>query len=91
MSAAEQSSSAERARCRASGVRPLLRVSGLSGNVYLITRYRERGDHILATTKYDVTDEFVAAMGEWRRLKHRPRAASPEPVAGDAPRPSVEG
>lgn len=68
---------------------PLLRVSGLSGRVMLLTRYRVRENHVLAITKHDVTDEFVAACEEWRKLKRRQRAAAARSArsesASDAP------
>lgn len=42
-------------------MKPRLLRSGLTDRVYVVTRYRERGDGIVeAITKYDVTDEFAA-------------------------------
>jgi hypothetical protein len=46
---------------------PLLLRGGLSGRVYVVTRYKvldpERG-RIEAITKYDVTDQFNALVAE---------------------------
>jgi hypothetical protein len=42
-------------------LKPRLLRSGLTDRVYVVTRYRERGNGIVeAITKYDVTDEFHA-------------------------------
>jgi len=40
--------------------RPLLRRGGLTGAVYVITRYIDKGDRIIALEKYDVTEQFDA-------------------------------
>lgn len=43
---------------------PLLRRSGLTGAVYVITRYTRRGDVVDAQEKFDVTDQFNALVKE---------------------------
>lgn len=42
-------------------MKPLLLRSGLTGTVYVVTRYKVSPDgHITAQTKYDVTDQYDA-------------------------------
>jgi hypothetical protein len=44
---------------------PLLRRSGLSGRIYVVTSYTDKGNGlIVARTKYDVTDQFNALLHE---------------------------
>lgn len=44
-------------------MKPLLLRSGLTGTVYVVTRYKDHGDgRIEAQTKYDVTDQFLALV-----------------------------
>jgi hypothetical protein len=77
---------------------PLLRIGPFSDRVWLITRYRVEARvpkdktkpasyAVIASKKIDVTDEFVAAIAEWRKAKRRQRAsaarsAPPGPVNG---------
>lgn len=43
--------------------RPRLMCSGLASRVYVVTRYKELGDGLIeAIEKFDVTDDFVAAL-----------------------------
>lgn len=50
--------------------------SPMTGRVYIVTRYREHADgQFIATTKYEVPEEEIAACGmtvqpldEWRPL-----------------------
>jgi hypothetical protein len=51
---------------------PLLRFGELSGRVLLITRYTVKATHIIAHTKYDVTDEYRALPH--RRITRRLKA-----------------
>lgn len=52
---------------------PRLLRSGLTGRVYVVTRYKELGDgRFESLEKFDVTDDFQAAG--WARL--------PEPAGG---------
>lgn len=41
---------------------PLIRQSPLTDNWYVVTRYTQKGDHITAHIKYDVTDQVSAIM-----------------------------
>jgi hypothetical protein len=42
-------------------MKPMLMESDLTGRVYVVTRYKDRGDgRYEAQTKYDVTDQFLA-------------------------------
>lgn len=41
---------------------PLIRQSPLTENWYVITKYSQKGDHITAHTKHDVTDQMTAIM-----------------------------
>ena len=45
---------------------PLIRRSGLSSHWYLVTRYRIDGSSIVASTKYDVTDQMEHHIAEAR-------------------------
>ena len=38
----------------------MLRFSTLSGRVYLVTRYVVKGNAVVASRKYDVTEEYLA-------------------------------
>jgi hypothetical protein len=43
-------------------MKPRLLQSGLTGRVYVVTKYRERDGNIEAQTKYDVTDDYRAIV-----------------------------
>ena len=51
-------------------MKPLIRRSDLSkpSRYYLLTRYRIDGPSVVASTKYDVTDEIEPLLSEARRL-----------------------
>lgn len=60
-------------------LKPLLRFSPLTGRVMLLTRYTVKDTHIVAHTKYDVTDEYAALPH--RRIRRR---ASPTVGSGQS-------
>lgn len=47
-------------------MKPRLLVSGLTGTVYVATRYKDQGmGRIEAQTKHDVTSDFTDALSDW--------------------------
>ena len=43
-------------------MKPLIRPGGLSHSWWLLTRYTVKGDAIVASTKYDITDQIDAIV-----------------------------
>ena len=59
-------------------MKPRLVFSDLGGRVYVVTRYREEPNGVIvASTKYDVTEDFAALM-ERRDVRQRVRHTAKE-------------
>lgn len=48
---------------------PRLIYSRMTGRYYIATRYRVVGNYLIASRKYDVTDEVVAEVNQYRIKK----------------------
>lgn len=62
-------------------MKPLIRMSNLTGTpqYYLLTRYRIDGRSVVASTKYDVTDQIEALIAARDKLPRCEHGAIREP------------